>query len=350
MIDILSLSQDEIKDLLKTIDASGSANYRSPQIYRWLHKSQVLSFDEMTNLPAQLRETLKKHFFIMSIDVEEKLVSKKKDTEKYLYRLNDGNTIETVFMKHDYGNSLCISSQVGCKMGCTFCASGLAGFVRNLAPSEMLLQVYETERLGKTIDSIVVMGVGEPLDNFDNVVTFLRTLKSTDGREMSLRRVSISTCGLTDKIHELVKLKLGVTLSVSLHAVTDEERSAIMPINKKHNLAELLESCRAFWALSKRRISFEYALINGINDSAAHATKLAELLKRAKIQPASCHVNLIPINEVDETHYKKSANANDFLKTLEKAGINATIRRTMGEDINAACGQLRIKKGIAKQT
>jgi 23S rRNA (adenine2503-C2)-methyltransferase len=312
----------------------------------------MTSFHEMTMLPAKMREELDGKYHIKSLKAQTKLVSNRRDTVKYLYGLGCSpqseqfdDAIETVFMEHKHGNSLCISSQAGCKMGCAFCASGLAGFRRNLTPSEMLLQLYETERDGKKIDSIVIMGIGEPLDNFENVVKFLRILESPHGHNMSLRHVSLSTCGPADKIDELATLKMGLTLSVSLHAVTDEERSAIMPINRKFGLDRLLDSCSEYFAATKRRISFEFALISGVNDSELHARELAKLLR--KLPRHSYHVNLITVNEIKGLIHRRSTAAKDFAAVLEKMGVTVTVRRTMGADINAACGQLRNSTGVA---
>ncbi|MCL1788934.1 MAG: 23S rRNA (adenine(2503)-C(2))-methyltransferase RlmN [Oscillospiraceae bacterium] len=337
MIDILSLTTDE---LTLEMNSLKQPKYRAKQIFEWLHKKKVSSFAEMTDTPAQLREVLEANFCIKSLNIQKTLVSGRQDTVKYLYGLNDGNKIETVFMSHKHGNSLCISSQVGCKMACRFCASGIAGFERNLTVSEMLLQIYTSENVGKKIHSVVIMGVGEPLDNFDNVIKFLRILESPNGHNMSLRHISLSTCGLSDKIDELRKLRLGLTLSVSLHAVTDEERSAIMPVNRRFNLERLLTSCAEYYEHTGRRISFEYALIHRVNDSGVHAERLAKLLLR-KMPRGAFHVNLIPVNEIDETKFKKSNHTREFAGFLEKMGVTATVRRTMGADIEAACGQLR---------
>lgn len=297
-IDILSLDREE---LTSEICAMGEKSFRAKQIYDWLHVKKVTEFSQMSNLSAQFREELSRKFCLKSLNIKKRLVSRIDNTVKYLYGLSDGEAVETVLMEYKHGNSLCISTQVGCKMGCRFCASTIAGWVRNLAPSEMLLQIYESERdSGRTVNSIVLMGIGEPLDNFDSVVKFLRILNS-EGSGMSLRHLSLSTCGVVDGIYRLAELKLGVTLSISLHAATDEKRSAIMPINNRYNLAELI------------------SLLGGKN----------------------CHVNLIPINEIKEREFKKSRYVELFQKKLLGAGINATIRRTLGADINAACGQLR---------
>lgn len=337
-IDILSLSRDELSDELALM---GEKRFRAGQIYDWLHVKKISDFSQMSNISAQLRERLEKKFCIKSLIIKKRLVSALDNTVKYLYGMPDGEAVETVLMEYKHGNSLCISTQVGCKMGCRFCASTIAGFVRDLLPSEMLLQIYETERdSGRHVDSIVLMGIGEPLDNFDNVVKFLSLLNG-EGEGMSLRHVSLSTCGLVDRIYELARLKLGVTLSVSLHAATDEKRSAIMPVNRRYNLKELITACKDYFDMTGRRISFEYSLIEGVNDTEESAKELIALLGSQ-----NCHVNLIPINEVRERSYKKSRRAMQFQKQLQSAGINATMRRTLGADINAACGQLRRDDGI----
>lgn len=332
-IDVLSLTLDEIE---AEILAMGEKKFRAKQIFEWLHKKKVTSFSQMTNLSAQLTEKLDNKFWINSLIVKKRLVSSIDNTVKYLYGLHDGEKIESVLMSYKHGNSLCVSTQVGCKMKCRFCASTIAGWVRNLEPSEILLQIYETERdSGRTVDSIVLMGIGEPLDNYDNVIKFLKILSTGD--EMSLRRVSVSTCGLVNRIYDLAELKLGITLSISLHAPTDEKRSAIMPVNDRFNIEQLIEACKVYFEKTGRRISFEFALIQGVNDDRQTAEELIKLLK--PLNP--CHVNLIPINEIKEGTYKKSNYVKGFQEMLLNAGINATVRRTLGADINAACGQLR---------
>lgn len=342
-LDIMSLRVNELGTMLTEM---GEQKFRAKQLYAWLHVRNVCSFGEMTDLSAQLRADLSDRFYINSLNITKKLVSAIDNTVKYLYELQDGNHVETVMMRYKHGNSLCISTQVGCKMGCGFCASTLAGFVRNLTPSEMLSQLYETERdTAERISSIVLMGIGEPLDNYDNTIAFLDILSGTAGRNMSLRHVSVSTCGLVDKIYELAQLGYGITLSISLHAVTDEQRSSMMPINKRFGIDELIGACRYYVKKTGRRISFEYALIHGVNDTNECARGLINLLKGML-----CHVNLIPVNEVKEHKDKyKAGTANSvaaFMKLLELGGINATIRRTLGTDINAACGQLRREHSI----
>lgn len=332
-IDILSLSMDELSG---EICAMGEKAFRAKQIYDWLHIKKINDFSHMSNISAQFREELSKKFCIKSLIIKKRLVSRIDNTVKYLYGLPDGETVEAVLMEYKHGSSLCISTQVGCKMGCRFCASTIAGWVRNLFPSEMLLQIYETERdSGKHVDSVVLMGIGEPLDNFDNVVKFLRILNS-DGGGMSLRHLSLSTCGVADKICELAGLKLGITLSISLHAASDEKRGAIMPINGRFGLKTLMKACDDYFAATGRRISFEYSLIEGVNDTDESADELIRLLGGKK-----CHINLIPINEIKERDFKKSRFVERFQRRLLDAGLNATVRRTLGADINAACGQLR---------
>ena len=339
-IDILSLSREELTEQLT---AMGEKAFRAKQIYDWLHVKKVSDFSQMSNISAQLREQLSEKFCLKSLIIKKRLVSKLDNTVKYLYGLPDGEAVETVLMEYKHGNSLCISTQVGCKMGCRFCASTIAGFVRHLEPSEMLLQIYETERdSGRHVDSIVLMGIGEPLDNFDNVVKFL-TLLNSGGEGMSLRHLSLSTCGVVDKIYKLAELNLGLTLSISLHAATDEKRSSIMPINKRFNLEQLMTACRDYFKKTGRRISFEYSLIEGVNDTEESAQELISLL-----DGMLCHVNLIPINEIRERDFKKSRYVERFQKRQTDAGINATVRRTLGADINAACGQLRRDDGISQ--
>lgn len=331
-IDILSLSFDELQSKISEI---GEQKFRAKQIYDWLHVKKVTDFSEMTNLSAQLKEKLEKFFWLNSLKIKKRLVSDIDNTVKYLYGLYDGENVESVVMEYKHGNSICISTQVGCKMGCKFCASTKAGFVRNLEPSEMLLQIYESERdSGKKINHIVLMGIGEPLDNYDNVIKFLQLISSKD--DMSLRHVSLSTCGLVDRIYDLAKLKLGVTLSISLHAPTDKLRSEIMPINNKYNIEELMKACRFYFKETGRRISYEFSLIDGVNDNKETADALIRLLKGQ-----NCHVNLIPVNEIKEGVFKRSNSVEKFKQMLCDGGLNATVRRTLGADISAACGQLR---------
>lgn len=330
-IDILSLTFEELSEKILEM---GEKKFRAKQIFDWLHIKKATGFEQMSNLSAQFRGELSEKFCVKQLKIKKRLVSGIDNTVKYLYGLSDGEAVESVLMDYKHGAALCVSTQVGCKMGCKFCASTLAGWVRNLEPSEMLGQMYESERdSGKTLDSVVLMGIGEPLDNFDNVMKFLKIL---DESGFSLRRVSLSTCGVVDRIYELAKLKLGVTLSVSLHAATDEKRSEIMPINKKYPLKTLMKACDDYFAATGRRISFEYSLIEGVNDDESSAKELISLLGGK-----NCHINLIPINEVRERGFRKSPYVERFQRLLTKAGMNATVRRTLGADINAACGQLR---------
>ena len=317
----------------------GLPRFRAGQVYGWLHQKRVSTFAEMTNLPAALRGQLDEKYYINAIQVKKKLVSKLDGTVKYLYELRDGNCVEAVLMHYHHGSSLCISSQVGCRMGCKFCASTLAGYVRDLTASEMLDEVYTAQRdSGSRVDGVVLMGIGEPLDNFDNVMDFLELLSSPQGLNLSLRHVSLSTCGLVDKIYALAQRRLQLTLSISLHAPNDEIRDRSMPINRKYNMERLLAACRDYFAVTGRRISFEYALIAGVNDSPACARQLAE-----RLRGMGAHVNLIPVNEVRETGFKRGSRAQiqGFQHQLQQLGVNATIRRELGADITAACGQLR---------
>lgn len=333
--DILSYSLEELEAALAEI---GEKKFRAKQIYEWLHVQRVSEFDKMSNISLSLRTKLDDEFYINSINIVKKLESHIDNTVKYLYELSDGNHVECVMMEYKHGNSLCISTQVGCKMGCRFCASTIAGFKRNLLPSEMLLQIYTAEKeSGKHVDSIVLMGIGEPLDNFDNVVKFLQLLTYETGKNMSLRHVSLSTCGLVNRIYDLAEYKFGLTLSISLHAVTDKKRSEIMPVNNRFCINELLQACRDYIDKTGRRISFEYSVIHGVNDSPEDAAGLIKLLKNM-----NCHVNLIPVNEIKERDFKADRKSLEkFEEMLIKGGLNATTRRTLGADINAACGQLR---------
>lgn len=340
MTDIKSLTLKELKD---EIALMGEKSFKAGQIYSWLHKHGAESFDEMTNISKDLRTELQKKYDIYNCAIEKKLVSVYDETVKYLFRLNDGELIESVVMKYKYGYTICVSSQVGCKMGCKFCASGIAGFVRNLTPSEILSQVYAAQRdLGIRISHIVMMGVGEPLDNFDNVMRFLALVSDENGLNISMRNISLSTCGVVTGIYKLMEKKLQLTLSVSLHAPNDEIRSKTMPVNDRWNIDELLAACRDYTRSTSRRISFEYAMISGVNDSDECARELGKRLKGML-----CHVNLIPVNSVKERDYKKSSDNRiaGFIKTLERYGINVTVRRTLGSDINASCGQLRRGEG-----
>ena len=334
--DIKSLTLDELKAELTLM---GEKSFKAGQIYSWLHKHTVESFDEMTNISKDLRSKLENNYDIYSCTIEKKLVSVYDDTVKYLFRLNDGELIESVVMKYKYGYTICVSSQVGCRMGCNFCASGIAGFIRNLTPSEILSQIYVAQKdLSVRISHIVMMGVGEPLDNFDNVIRFLKMISDENGQNIGMRNISLSTCGVVTGIKKLMDEKLQLTLSISLHAPNDEIRSRTMPVNNKWNIDTLLSACKEYIKATNRRISFEYAMISGVNDSDGCAMELARRLKGML-----CHVNLIPVNSVKERSYTKSSKERmeAFIKILNKYGINATVRRTLGSDINASCGQLR---------
>jgi 23S rRNA (adenine2503-C2)-methyltransferase len=318
----------------------GQPAFRAKQVYGWLHRG-VTSYDEMTNLPKDLRQRLAGEYPICAPSVVRKQESQRDGTIKYLWKLSDGNCVETVLMRYHYGNTVCISTEVGCAMGCKFCASTLGGLVRRLEPFEMLDQVLFTQvDSGLPVSHIVLMGIGEPLDNFDNVMRFLELVNSENGMNISMRHISLSTCGLVPKIDELAKRKLQLTLSVSLHAPNDEVRNTIMPVNKAYPSEELLAACRRYYEATSRRISFEYAMINGVNDTDECAK---ELLRRLKGLPA--HFNLIPLNHVEESPLKPSTKGQvaRFQKILEDGGVTATVRRTLGGDIDASCGQLRRK-------
>lgn len=344
MTDIKSLSKEELKNEIKELNLPA---FRANQIYKWLHKEGVSSFDEMTDISKSLREVLKEKFSISSCEIEDKYVSKLDETVKYLFRLNDGEYIESVIMKYKYGYTICVSSQVGCKMGCKFCASTLAGFKRNLLSGEMESQLHAAQKdLGIRISHIVLMGMGEPLDNFDNVIKFIRNVNNENGLNISMRDITLSTCGLVDKIYLLMNENLPITLTISLHAPNDEIRSKTMPINDKYGVDEVLKSCRDYYNKTSRRVSFEYTLIKDVNDSRENALELAK-----KLKGFNCHVNLIPVNDVEERGNVRSSEkaVNNFLEILKSKGINATIRRTLGKDINASCGQLRRKKQESEQ-
>ena len=337
MTHLKSMTQAEIGNLLKEL---GQPTFRAKQIFTWLHKG-VRSYGQMTNLPKALRDCLEERYPINAPEVVRKQESQKDGTIKYLWKLSDGNCVETVLMRYHYGNTVCISTEVGCRMGCAFCASTLGGLVRRLEPYEMLDQVLFTQvESGLPIGHIVLMGIGEPLDNFDNVMRFLELVNSPDGMNISMRHISLSTCGLVPGIDKLAEKKLQLTLSVSLHAPTDAIRNTIMPVNKAYPTEELLQACRRYYEKTGRRISFEYAMIRDVNDTPEAANLL---LKRLKGLPA--HMNLIPLNHVEESPLKPSTRQSimRFQQILEEGGIPATVRRTLGGDIDASCGQLRRK-------
>ncbi len=339
-IDLYSMTEQELAEFFLSI---GEAKYRAKQLFSALHKGEPIS--EMTNLSKALREKLVNMTLDTLPKVELRLTSKIDGTIKYLFKLYDGSCIESVLMKYKHGNTLCISSQVGCLMGCKFCASTIGGKLRDLLPSELLGQVIVAARdSGERVSNIVMMGIGEPLDNFDNVIKFLRLVNHEGGLNIGYRHISLSTCGIVPKIYDLAEVDLPITLSISLHATTDEKRSAIMPINNKWKISELLCATVDYYKKTGRRISFEYTLINGKNDTAEDAEELAKLLKNAfRGTDAPIHVNLIRVNEVKETGFKEGSveSANSFASLLEAKGITATVRRRLGADVNAACGQLR---------
>ena len=335
MTDLKSMTLEELADYFKKL---GQPQFRAGQVFRWLHQG-VESFDEMTNLPKALREALKETCVLTVPAAERKQVSKEDGTIKYLWRLSDGNCIETVLMRYKYGNTVCVSSQVGCNMGCVFCASTLGGKVRDLTSAEILDQVIFTQKdSGEIISNIVMMGIGEPLDNFDSVLRFLTLVNHPDGMNIGMRHISLSTCGLIKKIDKLAPLGLQLTLSVSLHAPDDKTRSRLMPVNRGTGVDALMETCRRYFETTGRRISYEYAMIDGVNDSDAQADLLAELLRG---QPG--HVNLIPLNDVAESPFKPSRRVRQFQQRLESHGVTTTVRRRLGGDIDASCGQLRRK-------
>ena len=340
--ELLSLTKEELEELLLSI---GEPRYRAGQIFQGLHKG--LSPEEMTNIGKVTRAKLAEVATYYLPKVKRKLVSAIDGTVKYLFELSDGHAVESVVMHYDHGTTICISSQVGCAMGCKFCASTIGGKVRNLTPAELLGQVIAAGKdSGERIDGIVMMGIGEPLDNFDNVIRFLTLVNAEGGVNIGYRHISLSTCGLVPKIDQLATYKLPITLSISLHAADDETRDGIMPVNRAYPIAELLSACLRYFKTTGRRICFEYTLIQGKNDSREQAQKLAVLLNRAlrtRTETMPIHVNLIPVNEVEETGFKRTgAQAiKQFAATLEKNGIRATVRRRLGADINASCGQLR---------
>ena len=333
--DVLSMTPAELREFAHTL---GQPEYRGTQIFEWLYRGAA-SFAEMTSLPAAFREKLEENAFIPTTAVKRKLVSSVDGTVKYLFELYDGETVESVFMRYKHGNTVCISTQVGCRMGCAFCASTKAGLVRSLAPSEMLLQIMSAERdLGEKVSNVVMMGMGEPLDNYDNSVKFLRLANEKAGLNIGLRHISLSTCGLVEKIDMLAKEDLPITLSLSLHAGDDETRKKIMPVANRYPISEVIAACKRYVDTTGRRISFEYALIEGVNDSEKDAEKVGRLLSGML-----CHLNLIPVNPIKEKNFKRSGkNAiKVFTDTVEKYKINVTVRRKLGADINASCGQLR---------
>lgn len=336
MTDIKSLNLNE---LTEELTALGEPKYRAKQIYSWMHVHLARAWDDMNNIPVSLRGKLADNYEYTSLKIARMQESQIDGTRKYLFELCDGNFVESVFMKYKHGNSVCISSQVGCRMGCRFCASTLDGLERNLNPSEMLDQIYAISKdTQERVSNIVVMGTGEPLDNYDNLLKFIELISNGDGLNISQRNITVSTCGLLPKIRELAERKLQITLALSLHATTDEKRRKLMPIANTYSIPDLIEACGRYFEMTGRRISFEYALVAGVNDTNEDATELIAIAK-----PLNCHVNLIPVNPIKERDFKRSNKdaVLRFKNKLEKNGINVTIRRELGSDIDGACGQLR---------
>ncbi|MCR5222509.1 MAG: 23S rRNA (adenine(2503)-C(2))-methyltransferase RlmN [Lachnospiraceae bacterium] len=334
--DLRSLEFHKLEEVILTL---GGEKYRAKQIYEWMHKHLADDFDEMRNVPAKLKESLAKDYTIRKVHAEKVLTSGIDGTKKYLFSLFDGNIIESVFMRYEHGNSVCISSQVGCNMGCRFCASTIEGKVRDLSAGEMLAQIYGIMKdTGEKISNVVVMGSGEPLDNYVNLMTFIRMLTDANGLNLSQRNLTVSTCGIVPKIRELAQEQLQMTLAISLHAASDEKRKALMPVANRYSLDELIAACRDYFDKTGRRITFEYAMVKGENDTEEDVAALSSLLK-----PLNCHVNLIPVNPIPERTYEQSDRTAllAFKNKLEKNHINVTIRREMGRDIDGACGQLR---------
>lgn len=334
-LDIRSMTQETLSEWLKD---NSQPSFRAKQIREWLDAG-VTDFSQMTNLPKDLRQKLSENFTVPGVTIVRKLVSAIDGTVKYLFRLDDGETVESVLMQYKHGWSQCLSTQVGCKMGCTFCATGIGGFIRDLSAAEMMAQIETAQRdSGLRVSSIVLMGMGEPLDNYDNVVQFLHMLGEEGGVHIGMRHISLSTCGVLTGIRRLMKEQIPLTLSISLHAPNDEIRSRTMPVNRRWPIDELLNACREYIDATGRRISFEYAMIDGVNDADEHAEELAD-----RLQGMLCHVNLIPVNAVTGKAQQRSSRLRiqAFMKVLEKRGINVTVRRTLGSDINASCGQLR---------
>ena len=336
--DIASYSFEELQEEMLAI---GEKGFRSRQIYSWIHEKLVDDFEEMTNLPKTLRQKLEAAYERRRVEMEKRQISKIDGTNKFLFCLKDGNMVESVLMKYKHGNSVCISSQVGCRMGCRFCASTLDGLERNLTPSEMLRQVYQIQKItGERVSNIVIMGTGEPLDNYDNFLKFIHMVSDEHGLNISQRNITASTCGIVPNIRRLAEEKLQITLALSLHGSNQEKRRSLMPVANKYELHEVLEACDYYFEKTGRRITFEYSLVHGVNDTPEDAKELMGILK-----DRNCHLNLIPVNPIKERNYEKpdKKSAENFKNKLEKNGINVTIRREMGSDIDGACGQLRRK-------
>lgn len=334
--DIKSLNQKELAEFIVSL---GEKTFRAKQIYQWIHEKQVDSFAEMTNISKKFIETLEENAYLTSLKKEEVQISKLDGTRKYLFLLEDGNVIESVLMRYKHGNSVCISSQVGCRMGCRFCASTLDGLVRGLTAGEMLDQIYQIGKdIGERISNVVVMGTGEPLDNYDNLLKFIELLTDENGLHISQRNLTVSTCGIVPRMRELADQNLAITLALSLHASNQQKRLELMPVANKYDIHEVIDACKYYFDTTGRRITFEYSLVGGVNDTDQDARELSQLIKGI-----NCHVNLIPVNPIKERDYVQS-NAKvieAFKNKLEKAGINVTVRREMGRDIDGACGQLR---------
>ncbi len=339
-IDLRSLTLSEMESLMNSIEVP---KFRAKQIFGWINKNFVDSFDEMSNVSKDLRGLLGQLSYLTTCTMVNKLESSIDDTKKYLFQLDDDVIIESVFMKYKHGNTVCISSQAGCKMGCSFCASTVNGLKRNLTAGEMVAQIAKIQKdVGERISNVVIMGVGEPFDNFDNLIKFFDIVNSPDGLGIGMRHITVSTCGLVEKINKFTELNLQVNLAISLHAPNDEIRRQLMPVAKRHSIEQLMESTKKYANKTKRRVSYEYALIRGVNDSERCANELGKLLRHTL-----CHVNLIPINQTDRNNYTKSDNDTIalFKEILESMGIETTVRREMGTDISAACGQLRLNQG-----
>ncbi|MGN0383867.1 MAG: 23S rRNA (adenine(2503)-C(2))-methyltransferase RlmN [Eubacterium sp.] len=335
-IDIKSLNIDELQQELINM---GEKSFRAKQIYKWLHQGLVTKWEEMTNISKKLAKDLDENFEITALKPVKVLISKEDGTRKYLFELSDGLVIESVLMKYKHGNSVCISTQAGCRMGCRFCASTLGGLERNLKTSELLDQIYRIEKhIGERVSNIVLMGSGEPLDNYDNVIKFINMISDEYGLNISQRNITLSTCGLVPRIYNLADEQMQITLAISLHASDDETRKSLMPIANRYSIAEIMDACKYFYNKTKRRITFEYSLVEGVNDSKEEADKLANLVKGM-----NCHINLIPVNPIKERNYRQSSAKAvlHFKNMLEKKQNNVTIRREMGRDIQGACGQLR---------
>lgn len=336
MKNILDFTLHELKDWM---DKNGESKFRAKQIFQWIYKKAVFNFDDMSNISKSTKEKLKENFYIQIPNVVKKYVSNIDGTEKFLFEYEDGNIIESVVMKYKHGNSICVSTQIGCRMGCKFCASTVDGVVRNLTSGEIIAQVLRAQKeIGDRISNVVLMGSGEPLDNYDNVIKFLKLINDEDALNIGQRHITLSTCGIVPKIKELADEKMQITLAISLHAPNNEIRKSMMPIANKYTLEELLDACRYYYRTTNRRITFEYALVKGVNDSRENAEELIRISKGML-----CHINLIPVNEIKENNYErsKSKDIEEFKETLIKHGIETTIRREMGSDINGACGQLR---------